>query len=95
MNLRAAAQGKPCMIRSHVCNHDAETTVLAHVRMVGISGMGMKAPDLLGSWACSMCHTLCDGQMKTALTREERELLLLRGVMRTQAELIERELVTW
>jgi len=36
-----------------VCNHNSETTVLAHYRLAGVSGIGMKSPDILGAWACS------------------------------------------
>ena len=89
-NLRKEARGRECQVRSPVCSFMPEETVLAHVRMVGISGMGIKAPDLLGAWACAACHTLCDtgryGDVE--MERDDRELLLLRGVMRTQARLI-------
>jgi len=58
--------------------------------MQGISGMGLKAPDLLGAWSCAPCHTLCDtgryGEVQ--MERDERDLLFLQGVMRTQAVLI-------
>lgn len=99
-NLRKEARGRECQVRSAVCCFDPETTVLAHVRMSGISGMGYKAPDLLGAWACAACHTLVDtGRYATRdaegreihsveLLPDERDLLLLRGVMRTQAQLI-------
>ncbi len=89
-NLREEARGRECQVRSPVCNFDSETTVLAHIRMSGISGMGYKAPDLLGAWCCSACHTLvdtgCYGDVE--LLPDDRDLLLLRGVMRTQAQLI-------
>jgi hypothetical protein len=92
-DLREYARGQECMIRSPVCNHDPETTVLAHYRMVGISGMGLKSPDLLGSWACSRCHAYCDE--KTTAGRPERDRLLLHGVIRTQYALIKADVVTW
>lgn len=48
MNLRKAAKGRDCMVRLEgICNHNPETTVLAHIRMPGLSGMGIKADDLL------------------------------------------------
>lgn len=89
-DLRAEARGRDCQIRSSVCNYDNSTVVLAHVRMNGISGMGLKAPDLLGAWACSACHALVDfgRYLDTTMERDDRDLLLLRGVMRTQAQLI-------
>ena len=48
MNLRKEAKGRECMIRlPGVCCGNTETTVLCHFRMVGISGAGLKSPDLL------------------------------------------------
>jgi len=86
--LRNLARGRECMVRLSVCNGDPETTVLAHVRMNGISGIGHKAPDLLGAWCCSACHALAD-------TNRNFELDFLRGVMRTQAQLIKEGWVKW
>jgi hypothetical protein len=93
-NLRDYARDKPCLVRSPACNGDSSTVVLAHVRQVGISGMGLESPDLLGAWCCSRCHSFVD--QETSANREGRELLLLlRGVMRTQAALIKDEVVSW
>jgi len=89
-NLRKLARGRECQVRSPVCTHDNEQTVLAHIRMQGISGMGLKAPDLLGAHCCAACHALVDtGSYGGAhMERDDRELLLLRGMARTQALLI-------
>lgn len=96
MNLRKAAEGKSCMVRlPGICRHDTETTVLAHVRMIGISGGGLKAPDLLGAWACFACHMAIDGQLKTDYTPQELDLMHLQGVIRTQAALISQGSVRW
>jgi len=62
--------------------------VLCHVRIIGISGMGLKAPDLLGAWGCSDCHDVVDGRAQCALSPDDVENAFLRGVIRTQAELI-------
>lgn len=44
MNLRDHAKGKPCMIRiAGYCEPNRETTVLAHLRMAGITG-GKRKP---------------------------------------------------
>ena len=80
-NLRKLAKGKPCQVRLQGCDGGGETTVLAHVRIVGISGMGIKAPDILGAWACASCHRLADSY-------KIYELDFLRGVCRTINELI-------
>lgn len=88
MNLRKIAKGKPCMVRlPDVCNHNDETTVLAHIRMAGISGMGIKADDLLGAWACSACHDAIDRRSHTDLDRDYVRLAHLEGMARTIAQL--------
>jgi len=88
--LRQAARGEACMVRSPVCNFDPHTTVLAHYRLIGISGIGMKSPDLIGSWCCSACHQYVDTDRSM-----EAKYAHLVGVIRTQAELIRRGLVKW
>jgi hypothetical protein len=58
-DLRKLARGKPCMVRiPGVCNHNPETTVLAHIRRGGVAGVGQKPPDTCGVWACSNCHAV-------------------------------------
>jgi hypothetical protein len=76
-----------------VCNHNSETVVLAHIRMPGISGMGMKADDLLGAWACSSCHDAIDRRSHMDLDRDHVRLAHLEGVMRTIAQLRKEELI--
>jgi len=84
-DLRESANGQPCMIRLEgVCNGDPSTTVLAHYRMIGISGISRKPPDLLAAFACSDCHDAVDRRRFTDLEREHVQLAHLRGVMRTQ-----------
>jgi hypothetical protein len=75
-DLRKLAQGKPCMIRLEGCDGGGETTVLAHARIIGVSGMGYKSPDICGAWACAHCHRICDSD-------KSHEIDLLRGVVRT------------
>jgi len=90
-NLRKAAQGQHCMVRiPGVCNSNRETTVLAHVRLIGISGMGLKAPDLLGAWACSDCHAYVDTHNDC-----ETKVDFYEGVFRTQAAIIKGSILTW
>jgi hypothetical protein len=66
-----------------ICNHNPETTVLAHIRMPGISGIGMKADDLIGAWACSSCHDAIDRRSHTDLDRDYVRLAHLEGMART------------
>lgn len=88
MNLRAQAAGRPCMVRLDGCNHDPATTVLAHFRLIDVSGMGLKPPDLIGAWACAACHVRIDTEKSDAV-----QLAFAHGVFRTQARLIREGLV--
>lgn len=84
MNLRDLARGKRCTIGlPGVCNGDQATTVLAHYRLIGVSGMGLKSPDIIGAYACSACHAYVDTHKD-----DETQLAFARGVFRTQAKLI-------
>ena len=91
MNLRNLANGRPCMVRLPGCDGGGETTVLAHYRLAGLCGIGMKPDDLAcGAWCCDNCHSICDGRKhidgydKTAVRLAHAE-----GVMRTVAKLRE------
>lgn len=89
LNLRAEARDRDCQVRlAGICNHNRETVVLAHFRLSGISGMGMKSPDFIGAWACSACHTVIDNDK-----HPEVQLAFAHGVFRTQVQLLrEKEL---
>ncbi|ENI6875833.1 DUF1364 domain-containing protein, partial [Escherichia coli] len=67
-----------------ICNGNPETTVLAHYRMAGICGTGMKPDDLIGAWACSACHDEIDRRTHN-LDNKDARLYHLEGVIRTQA----------
>ena len=84
---RKAARGQPCMIRVPGCNFGVDT-VLAHYRMAGNSGTGIKPDDYIwGAWACSHCHDAVDGRAKHEYSRIELRLAHLEGVGRTQEAL--------
>lgn len=91
MNLRKLARGQDCQIRlPGVCNFDPETTVLAHYRLGGINGFGLKSPDVIGAWACSSCHACVDSQRDDATARA-----FLEGVIRTQNALVSKGVLKW
>ena len=82
MNLRKTAKGQPCLVRiPDVCNHDPETTVLAHLNG---AGMGRKQDDMFGAFCCSACHDCLDGRVKSEYSRNDIRLMHLDGIMRTQ-----------
>ncbi len=90
--LREAARGQSCQIRSPVCvDHDHSTVVLAHIRMAGLTGVAIKAHDLLGAHACHRCHDLIDGRIPAknhGLTKADIRLMHLEGMARTIDKLI-------
>lgn len=89
MNYRKEARGRDCQVRiPDVCNGNPETTVLAHYRLIGQSGMGIKSDDLaFGAWACSACHDAIDRRAHMDLERDYVRLAHAEGVMRTIAVL--------
>ena len=96
MNLRAQARGRDCTVRlPDICNGNPETVVLAHFRMAGVSGMGMRSPDLVAALACSLCHDAIDRRAHMDLDRDYVRLAHLEGVVRTQAIWIREGKVTW
>ena len=87
--LTKLARGRECQIRvPQHCLHTTETVVACHVRMIGISGYGIKAPSLFCAWGCYQCHAIVDGQKNSEYTADERRLMLLEGMVRTQAILL-------
>ncbi|MEQ6971027.1 DUF1364 domain-containing protein [Pectobacterium polaris] len=90
-NLKKAARGRDCQVRiPGVCNFNPETTVLAHYRLAGTCGTGIKPDDIQGAWACSSCHDEIDRRTRHIDTETARHLHA-EGVMRTLAILIGEE----
>lgn len=91
MNLRNHARAKECKVRiPGICNRDDTTTVLAHLRLAGITGAGQKAPDILGAHACSCCHTATEKTQDLTL-----KVAFYEGIFRTQYELIKEGVLKW
>lgn len=97
-NLRKLAKNRECQVQIWgICNHNPETTVLAHLNG---GGAGMKHHDFLGCWACSDCHRWLDGEYSrkgyyneevghySAATRKMRDYEHYRAIIRTQEILI-------
>jgi hypothetical protein len=81
--IRKEARGRPCTIRYPGCDGGGETTVLAHYRLAGTCGAGMKPPDELGAYACHHCHDVADGRKQIGWSRDAVRLAHCEGVMRT------------
>lgn len=58
--MRRSAQNQPCTLRLPCCNGRLDTTVLAHLRVFNIAGMGQKPPDWCAVYACHACHDAID-----------------------------------
>lgn len=85
--LTKSAKGQPCSLRlPMICNRDDETTVLAHLPVIG-KGMGTKVSDLFGAFACSSCHDAIDRHTyeKAGLTRAQVYQAMLWGLCETQS----------
>lgn len=82
------ARGEQCYIRLPGICGNPETVVFAHIRMIGVSGAGLKSPDVLGCPACQHCHDAADRRAHMDLDRDYVRLAHLEGVMRWQYRLI-------
>lgn len=92
--IRESARGEDCLVRiPGVCNRNPETTVLAHYRLAGYCGTGIKPPDYMGAYACSACHDEIDERTNSGYTRGNLKQFHLEGILRTQARLIEKGLM--
>jgi len=96
MNRRASqkpltklARGRECQIRVPLyCCDDNTTVVPCHVRLAGISGAGYISDAIFVAHGCHRCHAVVDGQQDSEYTFEQRRLMLLEGMVRTQAILL-------
>lgn len=90
--LRKSAKGKNCTVRiPGYCNHNQETTVLAHRNG---SGVGRKHKDIFGAYVCSSCHDVIDGRVYAPeYNREEIIMFFYEGIFETQEVMLADELI--
>lgn len=89
--IRESARDEFCTVRlPGYCNFDTTTTVLAHLPG---AGWALKAPDYQGAYACSGCHDVLDGRVKTDFSPMYLENSHYRGVIETQELLREKNLI--
>lgn len=93
--IRKSAKGEACTLRLPVCNGDPATTVWAHSnRAEDGKGMGIKARDEEGCYACHACHAFLDGGYAGKMPRtlvdtyfdlaraESQGILRMKGLMK-------------
>lgn len=67
-DLTKIAKAKECHLRLFpFCDRDTSKTVLAHIRIGGTGGTGLKPPDICGVPACDSCHAVIDGRIKQSV----------------------------
>jgi hypothetical protein len=84
VNLRQAAALHECTLRLDGCN--TEPCCLAHYRVIGVSGMGIKPPDVCAAIACFNCHEAVDKRRWVngrPMTQDEIDAAFARGMART------------
>ena len=92
--LTKAARGKSCTLEIFpYCNQNPETVVGCHLNS-DAKGWGIKSPDWWLVDACSSCHDVIDGRMKTDLSKEDIDKCVLRGLYRTLKSRIEEGLIS-
>ena len=99
-DLQQFAKGQECTLRlDGICNHDPETTVLAHIERKGFGMMGSKPHDLSAVHACSSCHDEIDGRINGSFPRGDNyedkiELAKFNALLETLDRAIRAGLVT-
>ncbi len=95
--IRKWASTQQCQIRLPGCQ--GTPCIGAHYRMPGLCGMGMKPHDLFIAVSCQHCHDIVDGRKDghhndgKLISRKEADRAHLTGVLRTQALMIEENLM--
>lgn len=69
----------------HICNFNAETTVLAHLNG---GGLALKHHDLHAAYLCSDCHDAYDRRRSSGYCKDDLELMFLKAMVRTQQILL-------
>lgn len=88
--IRKSAKGQTCSLRLGNCSSD-ETVVLAHIGKN--RGMGHKCADYFAVYACSNCHDIIDGRVKSEFTKHELNTEKLRALEETQGIFFKYELL--
>lgn len=82
-----------CQLRLAKQCGGSDTTVAAHVQILGNGGTGTKPSDLFICDACVHCHAILDGHVSHGYDRDYLELTALRAMVRKQQTLLDAGLV--
>lgn len=88
-SLRDSARLQRCTLRFPGCNHNPETTVLAHVPC-GVRGMSIKGHDSIAVFSCSACHDVLDRAGNAAIDWQQ----VIRAIAETQMAWVRMGLIT-
>ena len=95
--IRNSARGEQCTVRYWWINyHNPETVVFAHSnKQKHGKGMGLKAKDEFGAYACYRCHAIYDGleSRPKGITKEYVDELFEKGMELTRQKLIQKGLI--
>tara|TARA_R110000822_G_scaffold31017_3_gene89925 strand:+ start:1297 stop:1623 length:327 start_codon:yes stop_codon:yes gene_type:complete len=91
--LRDSAREQNCTLQvPGVCNHNPETTILAHLPDESHGG-SRKSDDFSACFACSDCHDWADGRTKDEWSATDRQWMMRRAMVRTWRHWIRNGLV--
>lgn len=88
--IRNSARGEDCALRLGNCSSN-ETVILAHIGRN--RGMGIKCTDYMAVYACSNCHDIIDGRVKSEYTKDQLNTEKLRALEETLGKLFNKELL--
>jgi len=88
--IRKSARGEDCSLRLGNCSSN-ETVVLAHIGRN--RGMGIKCADYMAVYACSNCHDIVDGRVKSEYTKDQLNTEKLRALEETLGKLFNKGLL--
>lgn len=88
--IRQSAKDEDCSLRLGFCSSN-ETVVLCHIGRN--RGMALKCSDHFAVYACSACHDIIDGRVKSPFSKVELQAEKLRALEETQTKLIKKELL--
>lgn len=90
--LRKSAKDELCTLNFSGCTTPDNTTVLAHLRMFGGGGMGLKPHDMEAVYACFNCHNKLDGRIPYTFDADV-DYYVARALIKTHRRMIEKGLI--